>query len=94
MINMKTWTSLDKPPNKPFVTHSRKRSKAKCSTGVETPATKKPPSIASPGRKVGVRTELIDQLDKFYKLKESGAISSTEYDELRSNILSDIKNLE
>ena len=93
MINMKTWTSLDEPPNKPFFTRGRKRSNAECSTGVETPATKKPPSIDSPGRKVRVRTELIDQLDKFHKLKESGALSSTEYDELRSSILSDIKNL-
>ena len=92
MINMKTWTSLDEPPNKPFFTPGRKRSNAECSTSVETPATKKPPSIASPGRTVRVRTELIDQLDKFHKLKESGALSSTEYDELRSNILSDIKN--
>ena len=92
-INMKTWTSLDEPPNKPFFTHGHKRRKVKCSTGVETPTTKNPPSIASPGRKIQVRTELIDQLDKFYKLKESGALSSTEYDELRSTILSDIKNL-
>ena len=60
------------------------------------PTTKKSSTIiASPVRKVRVRTELIDQLDKFHKLKESGALSSTEYDELRSNniILSDIKNL-
>ena len=93
MINMKTWTSLDEPPNKPFFTRGRKRSNAECSTGVETPATKKPPSIDSPGRKVRVHAELIDQLDKFHKLKESGVLSSTEYDELRSSILSDIKNL-
>ena len=47
----------------------------------------------SPGRKVRVRSELIDQLDKFHKLKESGAVSSAEYEELRSIILSDIKTL-
>ena len=86
MVNMKTWTSLDEPPNKPFFTHGCKRSN-EASTSVEAPTTKKSSTIiASPGRKVRVRTELIDQLDKFHKLKESGALSSTEY-ELRSNIL-------
>jgi hypothetical protein len=94
MINMKTWTSLDEPPNKPFFTHGRKRSnEGSSATCAGTPAAKKPPSLASPGRKVRVCTELIDQLDKFHKFKESGALSSTEYEELRSNILSDIKNL-
>ena len=92
MVHMKTWTSLEEPPNKPFFTHGRKRSN-EASTSAETPPTKKSSSIDSPGRKVRVRTELIDQLDKFHKLKESGALSSSEYDELRSNILSDIKNL-
>ena len=91
MVNMKTWTSLDEPPNKPFFTRGHKCSNED-STSAEAPVTKKPPSIASPGRKVRVRTELIDQLDKSHKLKESGALSSTEYDELRSNILYDIKN--
>ena len=92
MVNMKSWASLDEPPNKPFFTRGRKRS-SEDNASTETPATKKPSSIASPGRKVRVRTELIDQLDKFHKLKESGALSLTEYDELRSSILSDIKNL-
>lgn len=69
MVNMKTWTSLDEPPNKPFFTRGCKRTNSKCSTCVETPVTKKPPSIDSPGRKVRVRTELIDQLDKFTSLR-------------------------
>ena len=51
------------------------------------PVRKKP---VSPERKV---RELIDQLDKFHKLKESGDVSSAEYEELRSTILSDIKTL-
>ena len=92
MVNMKTWASLGEAPNKPFFTHGRKRS-SEDNASTETPATQKQSSIASPGRKVHVRTELIDQLDKFHKLKKSGALSPTEDDELRSSILSDIKNL-
>lgn len=88
MVQMKSWKSLDKPPNKPFFKlDGRKRS----STEEVSPAHKK--LSVSPGKKARVRSELIEQLDKFHKLKESGAVSSTEYEELRSTILSDIKTL-
>ena len=89
MVHLKSWTSLDEPPNKPFFTNGRKRSK----TDEANPPAQKKLFVVSPGKKVQVRSELIDQLDKFHKLKESGALSSTEYDELRSTILSDIKDL-
>ena len=66
----------------------------RASGGGESPVHKRPsPAVVSPGSKVRVRSELIEQLDKFHKLKESGALSADEYDELRSNILSDFKNL-
>ena len=92
MVHLKSWTSLDKPPDKPFFTHGRKR---RCENEGESSTPKKSvlTSVISPGKKVRVRSELIDQLDKFHKLKESGVISSTEYDELRSTILTDIKDL-
>lgn len=90
MVHLKTWTSIDEPPDKPFF-KSRKRS----TVHGEGSSTSKNPKLSSlsPGRKYRVRSELIDQLEKFHKLKESGALSSTEYDELRGTILSDIKNL-
>ena len=93
MVHLKTWLSLDEPPNKPFFAINRKR------TSIEPdPEHKQDPSknmklVGSPGQKVKVRSELIDQLDKFHKLKESGALSLTEYNELRGTILSDIKKL-
>lgn len=92
MVHLKSWISLDKPPDKPFFTHGRKRH---CESEGESSTPKKsfPASVISPGKKVRVRSELIDQLDKFHKLKESGVLSSTEYDELRSTILTDIKDL-
>ena len=66
----------------------------RASDGGESPAHKRPSlSVVSPGSKVRVRSELIEQLDRFHKLKESGALSTEEYGELRSNILSDFKNL-
>ena len=93
MVHMKTWSSLDEPPNKPFFTHGRKRSN-EASTSEEPPTSKiGSTSAPSPGKKARVRSELIDQLDKFHRLLESGALSSAEYSELRSTILTDIKNL-
>ena len=80
MVHMKSWKSLAF-----FRRHSNEDS-----INDKSPVRKKP---VSPGRKVRVRSELIDELDKFHKLKESGAVSSTEYEELRSTILSDIKTL-
>ena len=47
----------------------------------------------SPGREVNMRNELIDQLDKWHKLLDSGVISPCEYGELRNKIISDIKEL-
>ena len=85
MVHVKSWKSLDEPPNKPFF----KCRSNKDSINDKSPVRKKP---VSPGRKVRVRSELIDQLDKFHKLKESGAVSSSEYEELRSTILYDIKS--
>ena len=43
------------------------------------------------GRKVSIRTELIDQFEKWNRLHASGVIDETEYQELRGNILTDIK---
>ena len=40
-----------------------------------------------------MRTELINQLEKWYQLLEMGAISQTQYAELKDTILLDIKEL-
>jgi hypothetical protein len=94
MVHLESWKSLDNPPDKPFFNNGRKRCSNEDGTNTESPAAKRTLLMSSsPGRKVRVRSELIDQLDKFHKLKESGALSSTEYNELRSTILLDIKNL-
>ena len=47
----------------------------------------------SPGRKVSMRTELIAQLEKWHTLLENGAVAQGDYEELKTKILSDIKEL-
>ena len=40
-----------------------------------------------------MRSECIQQIDEWYDLKQKGAISEAQYEELQAMILSDIKNL-
>ena len=92
MLHVGTHNSYEEPPNKPFFrsTH-RKRS---CAEGLSsTPEHKKVALSQSPGRRVNIRSELIDQLKKCSDLVESGAISQEVFHDLHDPILSDIKNL-
>ena len=88
MIHLGSHDSLDEPPDKPFWTgrrhhHDRKRQY------VETVSTASPPKRS----KVSVRSELLAQLDKWHKLSEAGVVGDSEYEDLKNNILSDIKQL-
>ncbi len=47
----------------------------------------------SPGRRVNIRSELIDQLKKCQELADMGAISQEVFDDLQHTILVDIKKL-
>ena len=91
LIQMNMHDSLDEPPDKPFF-RGRKRHVPPGET--KTPERKRKISDAvSPGRKMSMRTELIDQLEKWHHLLDSGAVSQEDYDELKSKILYDIKEL-
>ncbi|MBA4719390.1 MAG: hypothetical protein HRO68_09965 [Nitrosopumilus sp.] len=45
----------------------------------------------SPGKKISLRSECINQLDKWHQLKERGVITEDQYAELQATILTDIK---
>ena len=77
MIHTKKHESYDYPPDKPFFGKSRKPS-SEC---------------LSPGKRINMRSECIDQLEKWHRLMECGAISNEEYKELQETILKDIKNM-
>ena len=49
------------------------------------------PFVSSPGRRVSIGSECIDQLQKWHSLLKCGAITKEQYDELQSTIMSDIK---
>jgi hypothetical protein len=91
LLQMGKHDSYTQPPDKPFF-RGRKRAAAVCTSALESiPETKK--SAASPGRRVSMRSELIDQLKKWHQLFESGAIGKEEHDELQKTILLDIKQV-
>ena len=77
MIQMKKYESYENPPDKPFFGKSRKKT---LSTATE--------AVVSPGKRLSMH---IDQLDKWHKLMECGAISPEEYKDLQARILTDIK---
>lgn len=67
--------SYEDPPSKPFF-------------GSKTSSA---PSGASPGKRIRMRSECIDQLTKWHKLLEAGVVSKNEYASLHGTIMCDIK---
>ncbi len=80
MIQMSKHSSYDHPPDKPFFGKSRKKA-----------AEPSPEAGISPGKRIGLRSECIDQLDKWHRLMERGVISPEQYTEMQKTILTDIK---
>ena len=69
-------------PDKLFFKNRKKRvNEASTSTGM------------SPGKRLQMRSECIEQLDKWYQLMEKGAITAQQYQEIQDNIMNDIKKV-
>lgn len=75
MLHLKKHTSYDEPPDKPFFKLKGSAAKAQ---GI------------SPAKRITLRSECIDQLDKWHKLMEKGAISTEQYKDLQDTIMNDI----
>ena len=88
-IHMGKHTSLEEPPDKPYFRGRKIPSSESNNSG----CSKMFVVSNSPGRKVTLRTELIDQLEKWNRLHTAGVIDEDEYQELRKSILADIKGL-
>ena len=78
MVQLKKHDSLDIPPKKPFF-------------GTKKPTSATVSTCISPGKKINMRSELIDQLDKWHRLMDRGAITEEQYKDLQETILGDIK---
>ncbi len=67
----------DEPPDKPFFRQAKLK--------------KAEPQGISPSKRITLRSECIDQLEKWHKLMELGAITQDQYVEYKDTIMSDIK---
>ena len=91
LIQIGKHSSHDTPPDLPyFVGRRASSSKAATTESDVAKVDKAGPSCLSPGKRVHLCSECIDQLSRWHSLKESGGISSEEYEELRKNIIGDI----
>ena len=80
MIHMRKHLSYTDPPDKPFFRkHVSKKNKTTSNTEL------------SPVKRINLRTECINQLDKWHMLLEKGAITSEQYTQLQGTILGDIE---
>lgn len=79
LIQMKKHPSYDKAPNKPFFRSSQKVD--------NTPQA----AAVSPGKRISMRGQCVDQLLKFRELFEKGVISNEQYDVFQASILNDVK---
>ena len=73
------WTPLNSPPDKPFF------------RGGKSTSTPEPTAVVgvSPGKKVNIQR----QLQKWYQLLDTGAITQVQYDQLKETVMKDIKEL-
>ena len=78
LIQLGHHDSYDLPPNKPFF-------------GVTKTAAASVTGSVSPGKRIHLRSECIDQLTKWHKLMNDGVISVEEYQDMHKTILGDIK---
>ena len=81
LIQIKKHESYDYPPDKPFFRNKsvKKKEPASCSS--------------SPGKRIQLRSECMDQLQKWHDLKTKGVITHEQYDQLQAKIMNDIGQL-
>ena len=89
MIDMRKHESRDIPPDKPFFKGSKKK---KENTSSDPCTSSTDPVEISPGKRIHLRTQCMDQLEKWHCIPEKGIISEEQYKELQGNILGDINS--
>lgn len=94
LIEMQKHESLDTPPDFPFFKGNRSPKQSHTSADEKAPTTPSKTAAnivgVSPGRKIHMRTECIEQLQKIGYLLEKGNISQEQYEKLQETIMSDI----
>ena len=99
LIQLKRHTSLDTPPDYPFFRGRKKKqdsessADAKGSTSPKRGDSSSAVPGVSPGKRLGMRSQCLDQLGKCIDILDKGGLSQAEFNELQKAILADIKTL-
>ena len=89
MIHLNKHSSYETPPELPyFVGRSQAKNSSTSQCTQESTATTS--GTVSPTKRIGLRSECINQLDRWHSLLEKGAITQEQYDSLLHTILGDI----
>lgn len=81
LIQMGKHGSYESAPNKPFW---------KTPSGKKSMSSESAVSV-SPGKKIQLQGQLVDQLLKWHDLLEKGGIDQKQYEEIKANIMGDVK---
>ena len=96
LIQMKKHSSYDTPPDKPFWrTTQRSKSMASGTTNASLilGGHEGTSSRDSPGKRINMRGKCMEQLMQLHKLFENGVINQEQYEEMKSDIMGEVKKL-
>lgn len=94
LIQMGKHSSYDTPPDKPFWRNRKSMPTGESSTTSTsvTPDKPMPPTVTiSPGKRVNLRGQCVEQLFRLHQLMEKGGISKAEYDEMQESIMAEVR---
>ena len=89
MIQMQKHVSVEEPPSGRFFKKTTTETESSTTSASKLSSDKT--AVMSPTKRLSLRSQCIEQLEKWHRLMESGAISKEQYDELQTKLFSDIK---
>ena len=95
LIQMNKHTSYEEPPNKKFWKTSSSAGSSQgssSSSGASVGSTKS--VLDSPGKRVNLRGQCIDQLHRLQQLFSDGGITEDQYMEMKESIMKEVKKFE
>ena len=92
LTEMEKHSSYDEPPNTPFF--AGKGLKAARSSSASSSSNRMLSNTGvSPSKRLIMRSQCIEQLDRWHTLLEKGCITQADYDEMHAKIMADTKNI-
>ena len=89
VIHIGKHSSREAPPDLPFFRQGNKKTTVAPSSSASIPTSSSSVAV-SPGKRVSLRSECINQLDKWHSLLEKGIITQEQYEEMQKAILKDM----